>query len=201
MLVCRRCPICRDRRQGRCPCWSALRPAVEAPAPHGVDRLVAVFDYDQPARAVVLAAKNRARRDILVDLADMLVARLRGELDAAIVAAADSRPLVTWIPANPRARRRRGYDQGRLIAVRVAAGLGLESASLLQRRSGPGQTGRSLRARRDGPNLTPRTAAGPRAVVLVDDVCTSGSSLAVGARQLRRIGADYVLAAVVARVA
>jgi predicted amidophosphoribosyltransferase len=163
--------------------------------------LVAVFDYDQPARAVVLAAKNRARRDILVDLADMLVGPLRRELDTAIVAAADSRPLVTWIPANPRARRRRGYDQGRVIAVRVAAGLGLESASLLQRRSGPAQTGRSLHARRDGPNLSPRAAAGPGVVVLIDDVCTSGSSLAVGARQLRRIGADYVLAAVVARVA
>lgn len=151
---------------------------------------------------VLLAAKNRARRDILFDLADTLVARVRSELDPTVFSGrGDRRPLVTWIPASPRARRRRGYDQGRLLAMRMAAGLGLESAALLQRRSGPAQTGRGLHARRSGPVLRPRGPASPPAVLLVDDVCTSGSSLAVGAQRLRQIGAEYVVAAVVARVA
>lgn len=163
---------------------------------------MAAFDYDKAARTVVLAAKNRARLDILVALADTLGALIRGELGPSVLAAtASRRPLVTWIPANPRAQHRRGYDQGQLLALRVAAGLGLESAALLRRRPGPAQTGRGLQARRWGPVLTPRTSASPPVVLLIDDVCTSGSSLAVGAQRLRETGAEHVLAAVVARVA
>jgi predicted amidophosphoribosyltransferase len=68
----------------------------------------------------------------------------------------------------------------------------------LRRLPGPPQTGLPAVDRRRGPVFRARNAA-PFTVLLVDDVATTGATLAAAAAALREAGAARVLAATAAR--
>lgn len=169
----------------------------------GLDGLWATFAYDPLVSRLVLTAKNGGRRDLLV---------LYGRWLASVVdppgASAGVDPtgdlgggfdVVTWVPASRRQRRRRGYDQGQVLARAVGRPLGLPSRRLLGR-TGPGaQAGRGRSDRLTGPGLRPLRAS-PSRVLLVDDVVTTGASMARAAAVLRQSGAAVVHAAAVAVV-
>ena len=99
--------------------------------------------------------------------------------------------VVTWLPTTGRRRRRRGYDQARLLARAVSGASTVPRRRLLHRVDGLPQTGRSRRDRLTAPSLR---VAGPvtGVVVLVDDVVTTGASLQAAARALVDAGADRV---------
>ena len=167
-------------------------------APEGVDQLLVLHSYDPIVRRLILAAKNGARRDLLDrfggDLGDLLMSGTgrRGSTGSADFA------VVTWVPAGRRAARRRGYDQGRLLAGAVAERTGVPPRRLLVRRRGPERTGADRARRLEGPALrTPLRCEGR--VLLVDDVVTTGASLRAGAQALRRAGATTVTALAIAR--
>jgi ComF family protein len=114
--------------------------------------------------------------------------------------------LVTWVPLHWRRRRARGFDQAQLLAREVARKLGLAPArgALRRVRDTAPQSGLGGAERRR--NLRNAFAArrwrlrGARRLILVDDVWTTGSTLAECARTLRRAGARRVYLATVARV-
>ncbi len=169
-----------------CPRCAQPRPCDPCPAAgRSWDRAWAPLAHDGPARALVAALKFRG----LVAAADLLAAPLAagaGELldDATIVP----------VPADPRRRRRRGFDHADLIAAALARRTGRPVASCLRRRGAPRQlgAGRAARlARVDGPETVARGAAPARAVV-VDDVHTTGATLEACARALRAAGAATV---------
>ena len=117
-----------------------------------------------------------------------------GALVGSAIALVDEEPdVVTWVPADPGHRRERGYDQGQLLARRVARLLRRPARSLLVRDRSRPQTGLDRRRRLDGPGLRAR---GPvrGTVLVVDDVVTTGGSLGAAARALRAAGAEGVLA-------
>ena len=92
--------------------------------------------------------------------------------------------VVTWVPVSRRRLRKRGYDQARLLA---------ESAC----RDNPAQPGLSEAAARRANVLGVYEAAETeklrgRRVLLVDDICTTGATLAECARTLRAAGAESV---------
>ncbi len=154
-----------------------------------LDAVVAPFAYEGSIRQLVLAVKYRRDRSALTWLALHLAAEA-DELDL------DPSTTVTWPSTTSLRRRRRGFDQGELVARRVAAELGLPARRLLRRLPGPPQTGRSAAQRREGPAFVARRGAG--SVLLVDDVVTTGATLRCAARELRRVGSWAVSGAAVA---
>jgi ComF family protein len=119
--------------------------------------------------------------------------------------------LIVPVPVHATRRRRRGYDQAELLARAAAAGLRLPCAPILERtRATIAQfdLDRSARAVnvagafRLTEDVDHRPGAKPlvgRWVILVDDVVTTGASLAACAAPLLEAGAVGVSAITVAR--
>jgi predicted amidophosphoribosyltransferase len=107
--------------------------------------------------------------------------------------------VVTWVPTTGARRRRRGYDQARLLARAVARQAGLPCRRLLRRRPGPAQTGQSREARWHRPAFDAEraTATTPKAiasrVLVVDDIITTGATMAAAAAALKTAGAERVI--------
>jgi predicted amidophosphoribosyltransferase len=188
----RRAPLC-----PRCAALLAADPtrAVPIPVPNGLPPTFAVAAYDGPVRDLVLAHKERGRLALSAPLADA-VAR------AARIPAPD---VLVWVPSRPAAIRARGYDHARRIAVRAARSLGVPAVrALVVARRLADQSG--LNAADRAANLAGAFRVDPhvalalagRRIVVVDDVMTTGSTLAEAARALRAEGLDVVGAAVVA---
>jgi ComF family protein len=125
--------------------------------------------------------------------------RAGGELAGADAAEAD-RALVP-VPLHHSRRRRRGFNQAAILAAALARRTGLALADGLTR-SGPRgtQVGRPRSERLAGaPGIVQARAPIPARVVLVDDVATTGATLAACARALRAAGALEVRAVTFAR--
>lgn len=109
---------------------------------------------------------------------------------------------VCFVPATAEAYARRGFDHMELVGRELAGGVGLPLADVLVRAEARDQRGLG-RAEREA-NLVGavRAAAdvsGAR-LLLVDDVATTGASLAESTRALLSRGAASVTACVLARV-
>jgi predicted amidophosphoribosyltransferase len=170
-------------------CRATLDPAPPAPAPPDLDLWRAPFAYVGVARELVARVKYRDCRAAVPWLADAMVVAL-GEHDC---------DLVTWAPTTRARRRSRGFDHAELLGRAVAERLDRRCLELLVRTPGPAQTGRRLADRRAGPSFRPVRSIGGARVVLVDDVATTGATLAAGARALRLGGARAVAGLTAAR--
>lgn len=198
MLLPASCPVCGS--PGAAPCArcraSIRRPPLAAPPP-GVTACPAVMAYEGAGREIVARLKYRNARCVIPWLAAEMARLVEGPGDPAMGAPAD---VVTWAPTTGARRRERGFDQGRLLAAAVARRLGVPCLGLLRRERGPAQTGRSRRQRLEGPCYEVRSGRlVPPRVLLVDDVVTTGATLAAAARRLRDAGAEEVTALVAAR--
>lgn len=106
--------------------------------------------------------------------------------------------VVTWVPVSRRRLRKRGYDQAQLLAESACRVWGVRPERLLRKTlDNPAQSGLSEAAARRANVLGVYEAADPeklrgRRVLLVDDICTTGATLAECARTLRAAGAEQV---------
>jgi ComF family protein len=147
--------------------------------------------YEGPARALVGGLKFRGARGLAGDLAASIAAGApAGLLRGALVP----------VPLAPGRRRQRGYNQAEALARQLSQRTGLLVCAALDRHDGGArQLGRGRRARlARAPIFRARGLAPPRAV-LVDDVITTGATLAACARALRAAGAQEVAAVSYAR--
>ena len=191
-LLPARCPGCGRRAEPVCaPCAASMRAAPPGRCIPGVTWSVAVFAYEGVARELVARVKYRNER--------AAVRWLGARLARACADAPAPFDTITWVPASARRRVALGVDHGALIARAVAGELDRPSRRLLIRDDGPPQTGRAFAARRAGPVVHGTGPIAERAVLLVDDVTTTGATLAAAARALRACGARDVFAATVAR--
>ncbi|MFI2189042.1 ComF family protein [Streptomyces sioyaensis] len=192
---CRRA-LARDGRGAR-----RVRPW---PAPAGLPRVWAGAPYADEVRAVLLAHKERGALPLAGPLGAVLAGAVRG------LRPGGGPLLLVPVPSARRAVAGRGHDPVRRIA-RAAAGelrrVGTGArvlAVLRQRRAVADQAGLSARQRLENvagalvvPGVARRLLAGLPAV-LVDDLVTTGATLAEAARAMVVAGGRVVGAAVVA---
>jgi predicted amidophosphoribosyltransferase len=166
-------------------CRFALLGPRPRPGAHGVH---AAVPFTGRARDVVLGLKYRNRRQVARHLAGLVVNTLVANGDH------DRVDVVTWAPTSGARRRSRGFDHGALLAGYVARQLGVPCRRLLERAGDAGpQTGRGRLERLRGPAFRARPAVAGRAVLVVDDVVTTGATLRSAAAELRRAGVTDVL--------
>ncbi len=163
-----------------------MRAVGEMAAPEPLARLWAAFAYTGAGRELVARLKYRNQRSSVRWLASAMV----GALPPALTVDA-----VTWAPTSPQRRRSRGFDQAELLARALGREADLPVVGLLRRIDAAGQTGRSRSQRYRAPVFEIRRCP-PPAVLVVDDVITTGATLQAAAKCLATVGAERVSAVV-----
>lgn len=186
--LCRRCGAEVEFKKAQCGCQRRF---------HALNRLRSAARYEGPLERAIHRFKYEGRRPLAEPLAGLLRDRL----------AVDGTPaeLVVWVPLHPRRLRERGYNQAELLARELVESFQLQVAPgrLLRTRDTAPQVGLDRLRRRDnvaGAFGWQGVALERRALLLVDDVATTGATLEACAAALRVAGAGAVTGLTVARV-
>jgi ComF family protein len=180
-------------------CFSGAESGVEQGSAGGVPVWTA-GKYRAPLSHAIQRFKYGARPDLARPLSRLLAPAL------AMLAPGPGELLVP-VPLHPRRLAERGYNQAALLAAQIAKASGLTSRPLGLRRirhTGP-QVGRSRTDRIASVTgifevREPASVRGRR-VILVDDVTTTGATLAACVSALEAAGADVRGALLLARAA
>lgn len=186
--LCRRCGVEVDSARAECGCRSRLK---------SLTRLRSAVAYEGPIENAVHRFKYEGWRNVAGPLAELMAERLAVEGVAARCAVA--------VPLHPSRQRLRGYNQSDLLARELRRFLALTSpvGALVRTRATPPQVGNDRKRRFEnvagafaweGPPL------GGQAVLLIDDVATTGATLDACASALRAAGSGPVTGVSVARV-
>jgi ComF family protein len=169
-------------------------------APPRVARTLAPWRFGGQLASAIRRLKFTGRAHVARDLAPLWAPAL-----AAAVAERDA--LVVPVPLHWRRRAQRGYDHAWLLALHACALAGLPRPVPALRRTRHADAQSTLPAAARHANVrgafavrrgaVPRLAG--RAVVLVDDVITTGATMAAAARALLDAGAASVTAVALAR--
>jgi ComF family protein len=151
--------------------------------------------YEGAAREIVRGLKFRGAAGLAEAMAAQVVAAAPGDLLTGVT--------LVPVPLPPARLRRRGFNQAERLARAIGRRAGLPLARCLER-AGDGipQVGRPRPARLSavaGMVRTRRQAAVPERPLIVDDVVTTGATLAACAQALRRAGAHDITAVAYAR--
>jgi ComF family protein len=195
---CARCnaalPAAQDALAGRCA-------ACQAEPPGALAGVRVAARYEDTIRLAIIELKLHRERRLADPLGDLLA-----EVAYPLLPVVD---LVAPVPLHPTRQRERGFNQAELLAWRCGRRLGRPvRADLLARvRATPSQLRLSTAERHANMHnafaATPGAAArvAGRTVLLVDDVCTSGATLAAAAEALHAAGTAAVWGVAVARSA
>jgi len=197
-----RCGGCDNRGTLLCPeCRRTIRgPGESALAVPEIDLLVYAGAFEGPLRKAIHKFKYQSDTPLAKRLAGLLTGRITRHL--ATTWREGEPPTLVPVPLHAAKRRERGYNQAELLARHIAKETGLRMDLGLVRvketRSQVGLSGREREANVDGA-FEWRHEKAPRTVILVDDVCTTGATLAECAAVLKLKGARSVCAVTVAK--
>lgn len=171
-------------------CRALVNPAVTPRPTRGALVVHTALRYEAEVRRMVLAFKEEGRTDLARPLGYALgaaVERARGDDDAVVVP----------VPTSRESYRERGFDPLRLLVRRSGIPherlLVAARATRAQKALGLEERAHNLRGA-----LAARRPLAGRAVVLVDDVLTTGATLDEAARAVREAGGRVVGAATLA---
>ncbi|KQV12590.1 MULTISPECIES: ComF family protein [unclassified Kitasatospora] len=209
LLLPTTCAGCRTGRTQLCPACRTVLSATRAglagpqPAPPGLPPLHAAGPYADPVRRLLIAHKERGALRLAGPLGQALARAVRPLLDGRPV-------LLVPMPSTRRSVRARGHDPTLRLARAAArelrrGGHPVRAAPVLRHcRAVADQSGLTAAQRRTNLHgaLTPRPGAARlltgRHPVLVDDLVTTGATLAEAARALTALGHPPLGAATVA---
>ena len=135
--------------------------------------VVSASGFEGVTRDAVLGLKYRNERANARTLAALLVPLLPPGAE-----------VITWAPTSDRRRADRGIDHAEMIARHLAAFTHTPVRRLLRRVGDSRQTGSSREAREQSVSFVARRAGAPSAVVVVDDVVTTGATMRAAVRAL-----------------
>jgi predicted amidophosphoribosyltransferase len=149
----------------------------------------AAVGYDAAARRLVHAWKERGLRRLAAEAAQLVAQRVPPP-------GADA---LTFVPADRERRLARGHNPAERLALELAAHWELPCLPLLERTRGGRQRGSSAAERRTVRGAFRARSTAPRNVAVIDDVYTTGATVAAAASALRVAGAHRVEAVAFAR--
>jgi ComF family protein len=186
--LCRRCGVELDSARRECGCRARLR---------ALTRLRSAAAFEGPIESAVHRFKYEGWRRLAQPLGELLAERL-------VVEGLPARRLVA-VPLHRERLRQRGYNQAELLAADLRRRLAIfaPAGELVRTRPTPPQVGHD-RLRRFENVSGAFEWHGPRldgeAMLLIDDVATTGATLDACARALREAGSGPVTGVSVARV-
>jgi ComF family protein len=164
-------------------CRAALVAAVTPRTLADGSTVYTALRYEGVVRRTLLALKESGRTDV----AGPLSVPFAAALDRAAQPGAE----FLVVPTSSAAWRRRGYDPVALLARRAGIGhsrvLRSARSTVSQKTLGAGDRARNLRS-----SMVSRTELTGRRFVLVDDVVTTGATLAEAARAITDAGGEVV---------
>jgi predicted amidophosphoribosyltransferase len=149
----------------------------------------AAVGYDDAARRLVHAWKERGLRRLAAEAAELVAEQLPPPAVEALA----------FVPADRGRHLKRGHNPAERLALELAAAWELPCLPLLERTRSGRQRGSSAAERRTVRGAFRATCTAPRNVALVDDVYTTGATAAAAASALRAAGARRVEAVAFAR--
>jgi len=187
-----RCSVCEATGAALCnACLESIAPAPAAPPPLPLKAMLVAGAHRGALREAILRYKYQRDLSLLTPLAGLLA--------TAVSLADDPWPpeALAPIPLHWRRRWWRSFDQAQLLAEAVGRATGIETMLPLRRvRSTRSQA--RLNAAQRAENvasafaLRPGAAVQGRRIALVDDVFTTGATLAAAAKPLLAAGAAAV---------
>ena len=199
-----RCPFCTrvlERGEDRmCALCGRDLPWTDGPGPtpEGCELCLSPLHYRDGVRDAVHRYKFKGGAGRAELFGELMAQCLHDRWDG-------SADLMTWGPLHPKRKTRRGYDQAELLARRAAELRAVPAAATLEKVRHTGvqsqqSTEADRRANVEGAyRVLPGLELTGKRVVLVDDVVTTGSTLAQCAACLRSAGAAEVVALTFAR--
>lgn len=168
-------------------------------ASHGVKRLMKVFRYraseeNLAANSLIYSLKQDNRKDVVRLLANEIAKSISLNVKN------PKSCIFTNVPRRNKAITKYGIDHAALLAKALAKLFGAEYSSLLKSCAKRPQKEMHGSDRIKNAEVSPRRKVSLRGrrIILVDDIVTTGASMAISAMTLRSMGAKEIIGAAVA---
>lgn len=160
------------------------------------DQMVHALILDDRAKRIVATYKDKGDRKLAQEMATYMTQYIKPEWISQECA-------ITFIPATKAAFRKRGFDHVEEMTAMVSKLSGLRYISLFSRPASNDQ--RKLTRKQRFSNISNRISLSgkqsvPKNVIVIDDVCTTGSTLYSAADALREAGVKRLYALTLGRV-
>lgn len=197
--ICSHCAKALPKVPPCCPCCGLSAEYTQAPCgrclqnPPNWDYLLFITDYQEPLNRLIHQLKFSAATALAPALARLILLKVLASIRAGHTHKPD---MIVSVPLHSRRAWRRGFNQSALLAIPLARWLGCQYKGKAIRRVRPTLAQHHLNARMRRSNLKgafrvdfPVTG---RHMAIVDDVVTTGSTVAEIAQLLKKQGAATV---------
>lgn len=161
------------------------------------DMAVSPYIYAEPTDEMIWQMKYRNRPSLADDLGkelgEYIISRFPdGEFD-----------FITFIPSGSERLMERGYNQAQLLAEAVGNVMNVPVCEILHSKDSGHQVGLGAKERYENAvgrfSIDENADVKEKRIIIIDDVMTTGATMAAASSVLKRSGADYILAATVAQ--